>query len=627
MNLADSRLKQLDNPSLTQNERVLLRCRFASEFLHIGQYESAVEALGELWQGVGARPEIEKLKPLTAAEVLLQCGVLSCWLGNAQHISGAQEKAKDLLFEALRKFKALGQHAKVSETQFELGMCYFWLGAYDEARVVLDAALGGLGEKDTYLREKILIRRAAIETWAGRYHDAWNVLEQARELFEASGDALKGKWHGQKGLVLQRLALSEQRADYADRAIIEFTAAIYHCELAGHERYCAINLNNLAMLLYQLGRYSEAHENLDRAQETLKRYEDAGTLAQVNETRARVLVAEQRYTEADKIISSVIKAFEDSGDYALLVDALTLQGVVSSRLGSHDNSIHILNRAISVGQQSGSSANAGLAALTLVEEHGEARLAERKLYRAYRLADELLRDTQDVEHIARLRACARIVMRKLLGAELSDKDFSLTAVVEAYEARFIAEALEAEQGMISRAAKRLGISHQLLANTLTTRHKNLISLRKPVQIRRRSIIKRGAGKAGRKKKQERSITILHVEDSRLVAAAVRETLQREGWKVITCEDGSGGLRLIMGNEHYDVLLVDYDLPFINGLSLVRRARHLPHRQQMPIIMLSATNCEREAREVGVDAFLRKPEDVLKLAETISRLLTARSAKN
>jgi hypothetical protein len=77
MNLTDERLKQLDNPSLTRNERVLLRCRLASEFIHAGQYESAREALGELWRGVGKRPDVEKLKPFTAAEVLLQCGVLS----------------------------------------------------------------------------------------------------------------------------------------------------------------------------------------------------------------------------------------------------------------------------------------------------------------------------------------------------------------------------------------------------------------------------------------------------------------------------------------------------------------------------------------------------------------------
>jgi two-component system chemotaxis response regulator CheY len=309
----------------------------------------------------------------------------------------------------------------------------------------------------------------------------------------------------------------------------------------------------------------------------------------------------------------------------MLVDALTIQGKVWARLGAHESSINILNRAISVAQESGSFSNGGLAALTLIEEHGETRISERKLYRAYRRADELLKDTQDAEHISRLRICARIVTKKLIGPELSSKGFSLPDVVQAYEGRFVAEALEVEEGSISRAANRLGVKHQTLAHVLSARHKDLLGLRTPVKSRRRSIIRHDPKQTRRNKKQARPITILHVEDSRMVAAAVRDTLQFEGWKVITSEDGSAGLKLIMGSEHYDVLLVDYDLPFVNGLSLVRRARQLAHRQRTPIIMLSATNYEREAREVGVDAFLRKPEDVLKLAETITRLLAASSA--
>src|SRR5438270_4837471 len=324
MNLADNRLKELDNPSLTRNERVLLRCRLASEFIHKGQYETAREALGELWQGIGRRPEVEKLKPATAAEVLLQCGALSGWLGRIQHVSGAQEKAEDLISEALRMFESQRQSSKVAEAQYELGMCYFRLGAYDEARVVLDEALKGLGKEDADLKAKILIRHSLIEVWTGRYHDAWSILERAGKFFESCGDAIKGRWHGQKGLVLRRLATAERRPDYFDRAIIEYTAVIYHLERAGHERYCGNNLNNLAFLFYKLGRYEEAHENLDRAQEIFERHKDTGNLAQVNETRARVLVAEQRYGEAERIISGVIQDFEKGGEYAMLADALAL---------------------------------------------------------------------------------------------------------------------------------------------------------------------------------------------------------------------------------------------------------------------------------------------------------------
>jgi len=490
MNLTDERLKELDNPALTRNERILLRCRLAAEFIYIGQYEVAREALGELWQGVGHRPRVEKLKPCTAAEVLLQCGVLSGWIGGAQPISGAQERAKDLIFEALRMFKTQGQQAKVSEAKYELSKCYFRLGAYDDARVFLEQAIKGLGEKDSDLKAKIYIRQAVFEIWTGRYRDALEVLEKAREFFEASGDALKGKWHSQRGLVLRRLATAEHRPEYMDRAIIEYTAAIYHYEQAGHERYGGNNLNNLAFLFYKLGRYTEAHERLDRAEVIFKRHQDTGSLAQVQETRARVYVAEQKYREANGIISGVIQTFEKGNEYGRLTDALTVQGIVWARVGVYDKSMSILRRAMEVAEDVGASSNAGLAALTMIEEHGARRLNPTELYNVYRRADRLLKGTQDAEEIARLRACARVVMRRLSGLRIHDKNFSLYGALQELEAKFIEQALEDEGGSVTRAAKLLGISHPSLIKLLKTRHKSLLSKRTPSRRRMRSIIKK-----------------------------------------------------------------------------------------------------------------------------------------
>lgn len=489
MNLTDNRLKDLENPSLTRNERILMRCRLAAESILVGQYETAREALGDLWQGIGKRPEVGKLKPPTTAEVLLQCGVLSGWLGGAEHVSGIQEKAKDLIFEAQRMFLSQKLQTKVSEANYELSKCYFRLGAYDDARVILEQALKGLEENDNDLKARIFIRKAVLEIWTGRYHDALDVLEHAREFFEAGGDALKGRWHSQRGLVLNQLAAAEQRADYADRAILEFTAAIYHCEQAGHERYCGSNLNNLAMLLYRLGRYAEAHERLDRATEIFDRHHDIGSLAQVNETRARVFVAEGRYEEAGRLISGVIETFTKGSEYGRLTDALTIQGIAHARLGQNESSLQILRYAIGMAQNSGAYSNAGLAALALIEEHGEERLSVAELHDVYKRADELLKDTQDAEEISRLRECARMAMQRLLGIRTSDKKFTLPKAIHECEAQLIREALEAAQGVVSHAAKRLGVNHQTLVHALNTRHQELLSYRTPAQRRRKSLIR------------------------------------------------------------------------------------------------------------------------------------------
>jgi CheY-like chemotaxis protein len=118
-----------------------------------------------------------------------------------------------------------------------------------------------------------------------------------------------------------------------------------------------------------------------------------------------------------------------------------------------------------------------------------------------------------------------------------------------------------------------------------------------------------------------SLTILYVEDNQFVAEAVKETLEGEGWRVESCADGYVALLLIKSERHYDLLLLDNELPNVNGLELTRRARELPHRKQTPIIMLSASEGVRDAFLAGANMFLRKPQDISKVVETIKRLLS------
>jgi hypothetical protein len=100
--------------------------------------------------------------------------------------------------------------------------------------------------------------------------------------------------------------------------------------------------------------------------------------------------------------------------------------VVWARLGGFDSSINILRRSIEVARQAGALAQAGQAALTLIEEHGATwRLPESEVSKVYQRADELLRGTQDAEDKERLRACALIVIKRLSGMRLHDKNFTL----------------------------------------------------------------------------------------------------------------------------------------------------------------------------------------------------------
>jgi tetratricopeptide (TPR) repeat protein len=490
MTLADERLRELDNPSLTADYRALLRCQVAADLIHVGQYEKAREALGELWRGTGHRPNVEGLAERTTAEVLLQAGVLLGWIGASKQVVGAQEAAKDLISESATLFEKLGESNRAAAARADLAICYWREGAYEEARAVLEGA-AALIEGDAQLKAKTVLRFAVIESSAGRYSDALRLLMDSAPLFgEDASHTLRGSFHNELAIALQLLAKAERRADYIDRAILEYTAAAYHFERARHERYVARIENNLAFLIYKLGRYRDAHEHLDRAQTIFTRLRDEGNLAQVDETRARVLVAERRYRDADRTLASVIKTLEQGDESALLADALTVQGVVWARLWVYEASINVLRRAAEVAESVGALSNAGLAVLALIEEHGATwRMRPSEVYEAYLRADRLLKETQDAEDVARLRACARLVMRRLNTVQFGDKNFTLPGAVHEFEAKLIERALEESGGSLVAAARILGLTHQTLGSILNSRHKQLTSKRKPPQKRLKSIIK------------------------------------------------------------------------------------------------------------------------------------------
>jgi CheY-like chemotaxis protein len=116
-----------------------------------------------------------------------------------------------------------------------------------------------------------------------------------------------------------------------------------------------------------------------------------------------------------------------------------------------------------------------------------------------------------------------------------------------------------------------------------------------------------------------SLTILCIEDNKLVAAAIRDLLAAEGWTVEVCADGYTALNRLASAVSYDLLILDNGLPNVSGLELTRYARKLPHSRHIPIIMFSADELEDEARSAGVDLFLRKPHEISLLVDAVRRL--------
>ena len=618
MNLANELLHRIADASLSQSERAQLRCQLAKELEEVGKYDAACDAMGGLWQGVGHRPVLDDLDQKTSAEVLLRAGILTGWIGSAKQIEGSQENAKNLISESITIFEALKDIRKVAEAQTDLAICYWREGTYDNARVWLKEALSRLTtDEDHEIKGVALLRLAIVERAAKRFNDALHIHIGAAPLFEKSTNhTLKGKFHNGFGFLLRNLG-------DIDRALIEYAAASYHFEQAGHTRYQACVENNLGFLFGTIKKFTEAHEHLDRAQALFTRLRDKVHLAQVDDARARVLLEEGRIAEAEKLSHSAVQTLETGDQQSLLAEALTTHGIALARMGHHERARQVLHRAVDLAQSSDDYEGAGQAVLTIIEELGESLTADH-LSISYEYALDLLSTSKHSGTKERLLSCARRVLFRVgvVHLPVTWKGFSLESAVRRYEGHIIERALNDAGSSVTRAARLLGIKHHTtLINKLNKWHRHLLSARSPVVPRKFSLMF-----IDEDVEQRRPVTILHVEDNQMIADAVKEMLELEGWTVESIPNGNAALELILGETHYDVLIFDNEVPGIGGLELICETRRIPRRQQTPIIMLTASDVEREARRNGANIFLSKPEEITTITETIARLL-ARKRKS
>ena len=441
MTLRSSLLRELESPNLSADRGAILCCELAEQFEDKGEYEEARKALSRYWQRIGERPNVAGLERTSAAALLLRAGVLTGIIGSKNQIVNTNETAKDLITESLHIFESIPYPKKIAEAQTELALCYWRTGEYDNASGLLKLALNQL-ITDSELKAKAVLRLAIVERESGRYSPALRLLKKQAPLFDKiRNHTVKGSYHVVLGNVLENLWEAERRADYLDRALVEYAAASYHFEEAEHRCYRANVEGNLGFLYYKINRCKEAHEHLDKARRVHSSRKDKVTVAEVDETRACVFLQEGRYAEAERIAASAVRALEQGQRQSKLAEALITHGRALARLGSYGASLASFRRAITSAQDTGNLNRAADAALAAFEE----------------LGDHLT--TSEGQHITSGR--------------------SFTEARELLEHDFIKRALDVYQGSITHAARSLGMSHQALNYMLHTRHADLLDKRKP----------------------------------------------------------------------------------------------------------------------------------------------------
>jgi len=497
--------RELETPV---SDNVLPLCELAKGLEEAGEFEVAEETLRSFWEGVSHRPTTIGLTNEAKAELLLRAGTLTGWLGSARQIPGSQELAKDLISESGSLFESIGLNEKLAEARVNLAVCYWREGGLDEARVTLRLVLESLHESRSEQKLRALLTSAIVESAATRDRSALLIYKEAAPLFQSSGNhSLKGRFHTSYATVLRGLGTSENREDYIDKALLEYTAASYHFEQAGHKRFQGRVENNVGFLFATLGRFTEAQEHLTRARSLLISVGDKGGAATVEDSRAQAFLLEGKTELAENSARSAVRLLREGGEQTLLAEALTTHGKALARLSQLSKARATLDQAIRIAQTAGHLEGGGIAAITAIEELS-AHLSLTGLQEYYRAAEELLARSQNRSIKSRLGECARRVLAAEFASLQSGTEtsvnkvetlasspasmppgFSLDAEVLRYEGSLIRKALEDSGGSVTRAARMLGVTHQGLAFILNGRHSDLLSIRTPVKKRRRSIVR------------------------------------------------------------------------------------------------------------------------------------------
>jgi len=117
-------------------------------------------------------------------------------------------------------------------------------------------------------------------------------------------------------------------------------------------------------------------------------------------------------------------------------------------------------------------------------------------------------------------------------------------------------------------------------------------------------------------------SILAVDDSASMRQMVSFTLKSAGFNVVEAVDGQDGWEK-SGSCDFDLVLVDQNMPRMDGISLTRKLRESPKFKTTPILILtteSSDQMKQAGRGAGATGWLVKPFDPAKLIEVIRKVI-------
>ena len=127
------------------------------------------------------------------------------------------------------------------------------------------------------------------------------------------------------------------------------------------------------------------------------------------------------------------------------------------------------------------------------------------------------------------------------------------------------------------------------------------------------------------KQDERATLVMVVDDSITVRKVTTRLLERHGMEVVTAKDGIEAMARLQ-DIHPDIMLLDIEMPRMDGFEVATLVRHDERLKDLPIVMITSRTGEKHrerARSIGVNDYLGKPYQESQLLEAIGKLVQVR----
>jgi two-component system, OmpR family, alkaline phosphatase synthesis response regulator PhoP len=115
--------------------------------------------------------------------------------------------------------------------------------------------------------------------------------------------------------------------------------------------------------------------------------------------------------------------------------------------------------------------------------------------------------------------------------------------------------------------------------------------------------------------------ILAVDDEKHIVRLVQVNLERQGYEVVTANDGREALQKVE-EERPDLVVLDVMMPYMDGFEVLQNMRRNPATRDIPVIMLTAKAQDADVFkgwQSGVDCYLTKPFNPMELLSFVKRI--------